>query len=393
MYRPYENIPSLLKQAGYVTGIIGKLHVEPQEAFEFDFMLGGFDYQSPGMYRNMMPFEVEALNEDFDTVYNRHDFTRYDLPVVADSAAAFIDRAGTAPFFLMVNYLDPHAPFYNQISGVPAHPLRTQQIEVPAFCHSGGDDLLAQATAYYNGISRLDAGFGLLMQMLEQKGLVKNTLIIFLGDHGAPLPRAKTTCYEAGIRIPLIVHFPHRAGHMVVSHLVSTTDILPTVLQAAGMSAIPEKVSGISWQALLSGKQRPRDYVGAEFIQHQKEDLFPQRAISAHLWKLIYSPFAGAYATALSSTTDLADDNEGLSRTRRKYVKYAASPEWALYDLAQDPYELINLSSFEQYAGQLQQMKQYLYEWQKQTEDPLLSNVYRQEIMSRIESLAEEYFP
>ncbi len=70
------------------------------------------------------------------------------------------------------------------------------------------EEILESTAGYYNCIKRLDDGFGLLDKLLEKHGLFENTLVIFLGDHGPPFTRAKTTCYEAGVKIPFILRWP-----------------------------------------------------------------------------------------------------------------------------------------------------------------------------------------
>ena len=90
---------------------------------------------------------------------------------------------------------------------------------------------------YYNCMRRLDDGIALLLRELKASGQAENTFIIYIGDHGAQFSRGKGTVYEAGLRVPMIVHWPNsdlRAGQ-VRRELTSTLDIMPTLCDIAGL--------------------------------------------------------------------------------------------------------------------------------------------------------------
>ena len=104
-------------------------------------------------------------------------------------------------------------------------------------------------------MSRLDTGIGLVLQQLEALRKTENTLVIFTTDHGAQFSRGKTSIYEGGLRIPLIVRCPGIGleGH-TRDELVSQIDILPTVTDILGI-ACPTGVAGASFAPLLKGKK------------------------------------------------------------------------------------------------------------------------------------------
>jgi N-sulfoglucosamine sulfohydrolase len=141
---------------------------------------------------------------------------------------------------------------------------------------------------YYNGVSRLDAGIGMLLNKVTQLGLANNTMVIFIGDHGPGFARAKLTCYEAGLRVPLMVRWPGRISpNRVNDSLVSSVDILPTVLQAAGVN-IPQNLAGRSLMQLFQGNKTGwRGLLFAEYTSHT-------RAISIH------AVLFGAHVTNIS---------------------------------------------------------------------------------------------
>lgn len=126
---------------------------------------------------------------------------------------------------------------------------------MPPFLWQGIDTpLVRERTAgYYNGVARLDAGIGMLLTKLTELGLADNTIVLFIGDHGPAFTRGKTTCYEAGLRIPFLVHWPGRISlNMVNTSLVSSVDIMPTVLEAAGIT-VPQNLAGRSLMQLFQG--------------------------------------------------------------------------------------------------------------------------------------------
>ena len=202
-----EDTPNLvrtLKEAGYVTGIIGKLHINPEEAFPFDFTA------QPGA-----------------------NFRRQDMGTYAESARAFME-ASDRPFFLSVNYPDAHRPFLRQVEGLPADPLDDRDVESLAYMGLDSPTLRRDTANYHNSMARLDTLIGHLLEALEHSGKADRTIVAYLGDHGADLLRGKRTCYEGGVRVPFIVRWPARQEPgQVREELVSTLDLAPTLIEAA----------------------------------------------------------------------------------------------------------------------------------------------------------------
>jgi arylsulfatase A len=124
-------------------------------------------------------------------------------------------------------------------------------------------------------VAYMDKLVGRLLTKLDQAGLRDNTLIIFLGDNGTGrgtrskmgeqlVIGGKGTTTSRGMRVPLIVDWPARVKKgTVVNHLVDTTDVLPTICEAAGI-VVPEsmKIDGRSFLPAMQGKKvSPRDYL------------------------------------------------------------------------------------------------------------------------------------
>ncbi len=354
MYRKYDNIPSLLKKEGYRTGIIGKLHVNPGSAFPFDFRWNDSKFCS---------------------------FSNRDMRKIAEVAKGFI-TASQQPFFLMVNYPDAHFPLLPQQNGIPATPLKGDDIHILPFIGIDTPRIRKAVANYYNCLSRLDTGIGMLLQELANAGRAENTLVIYLGDHGSQFPRGKMTCYESGLRIPLIVRWPGRArSGLVKSELVSTVDILPTILQAVG-AEVPAGLVGRSIRSLLKGKEVPwREYVFGQYHAQNERTYFPQRSVRDRRYKLIVNLLQDRQNSIAQHCVSPDENRWSIVRVseiaaaggkgHRAYETWLSAPPEELYDLEKDPYEFNNLADKPQYAAIQQRLQTQLKVWQKQTNDPL----------------------
>lgn len=341
-----ETLPRILWDAGYRTGIIGKLHVNPDGAFPFSY----------------------ARKEAPPTRHVRQ---------VAEQAAEFLAKDPDKPFFLYVNYFDPHVKFVDQVDGLPLRPIKPDQVRPWPWQQIDTSEQRQRIAGYYNGVARMDAGVKLLLDTLAAAGHRDDTLIIFLGDNGPPFARAKTTCYEAGVRVPIIVRWPGAKRGITRDELVSTVDIMPTVLDAAGISPRPE-LPGQSWQPLLQAKSVAwRQTLTTEHTSHKPTDYFPRRSIRDARYKLIVNLAADRGNPILSTDADTAyeisrDPSYAGSVTRRAFDTLAQPPPEELYDLQVDPNELVNLAGRPEYLKIQDRLRAQLLEWRTRTADPLL---------------------
>lgn len=348
-----QTIPALLKQAGYETAILGKLHVAPEASFPFDQRLRG------------------------DT---------RDVKSATAMAGKFL-REVKGPFFLMANFSDPHVlglsprppkeAFPTQYLGVPETPLKVGEVPPFPFQLIETQEQPERVTQYYNAVMRFDAAVGLLMAELEASGHAENTLILFVGDHGPPFFRGKTSCYEGGVRVPMMVVWPEvfKADERSAA-LVSTVDLLPTILDATALP-LPTGLQGKSLRHTLDEKQH-REYLATEFQFHGSMPFFPRRSIRDARYKLIHNLRAGE-----AKPTQAVDGDVSLSMAReapyagtrvgQAFERAANPPEFELYDLQSDPWEFDELSSKPEQAELLARMKSALLAWREETSDPLLS--------------------
>ncbi len=135
----------------------------------------------------------------------KSNFQREDQAAYARLAGEFFTESDE-PFFLSVNYPDAHRPFLPQLDELPLHPLSEADVIPLAYMGLDSPVLQKDTANYYNSSNRLDVLIGDLLGSLRQSGKYDNTLIVYIGDHGADLLRGKRTCYEGRLCIPMIVH-------------------------------------------------------------------------------------------------------------------------------------------------------------------------------------------
>ena len=354
-----SNVVTLLKSIGYHTGMIGKLHVNPESAFPLDF------------------HEIRGAN------FNR----KQTVVDYAESASRFFKEAGDKPFFLSVNFPDAHLPFLRRANGRPAKPLSADDVMPMSWAGVDSERIRQQVANYYNCLARLDDGVGLLLDRLEQAGHADRTIVFYFGDHGSQFPRGKGTVYEGALRVPLIVHWPEvaRAG-TVRNELVSTIDILPTVLQAVGKGPVVEKLPGWDLRPLLAGEKpsKWRQYIFGLTTGSFPRACYVQHSIRDDRFKLVSSPRPGT--DNLDSGTYLDPEHRHFVVTGATEEEQAVAPEhvqaaldlwrvpprYELYDLERDPDEWHNLADDPQYDGTKARLIAALKNWQQVTRDPFL---------------------
>lgn len=366
MFRRWDNIPSVLKAHGYRTGMVGKLHVNPASAF---------------------PLDYRAISGNG---FNDRPMEKY-----ADAAAEFI-AASDRPFFLAINFPDAHFPLLKQQHGLPEKPLTADDVTPLPFIGVDTPRLRKGTADYYNCLMRLDTGVGMVLEKLEKAGKADNTLVIYMGDHGAQFSRGKATCYEGGLRIPMILCWPGQVKSGTVrEELVSTIDLLPTIIQAAGL---PSRASlpGRSLLPLAADRDVPwRTYLFAERTAYCAASFFPQRTIRNRRYKLILNlmpdranPVAETYLTMQRGFfmygTNQAEINAAPEQVQRAYASWRNPPPVELYDLHDDPWEFRDLSKAPDLAHVKKRLLDELERFRMLHGDPLVDP-------EKLRALAEEH--
>jgi N-sulfoglucosamine sulfohydrolase len=371
-YKTVKSLPVLLTEAGYRTGRIGKLHVEPPEVFKWETVL-------PGPERNPV--------------------------VMANNSQAFIEAASDQPFFLYFCTADPHRsgghidvdpnlpadlqpnPFGNKATG--GYPGITEvkydpkDVLVPPFLPDT-PVCRHELAQYYQSVSRIDQGLGRLVEILKTAGKYDNTVLIFTSDHGIAFPGGKTTVYEGGMRVPMVVKDAReqesgarRQGGRISNAMVSHVDLTPTILDYAGALPKDHKLHGRSWKDAI-GEENPAgwDRVNASHTFHEITMYYPMRVVRTRDHKLIWNiaaPLPYPFASDLWAAPAWQDRYRQGPETlygKRTVKDYIHRPAFELYDLKANPDETNNLAADPSYAKLLAEMKAELKAFQERTEDP-----------------------
>lgn len=358
MFEGTRTLPAILQQNGYRTGMIGKLHVNPEKAFPFDFRkITGANFGS----RNVRSY--------------------------ADAATEFFSQDSDKPFFLSVNYPDAHFPLHRQQFGLPKVPIEADDVRPLPWVGVDSPRLRQFTADYYNCMRRLDDGIGMLLDRLTESGHAENTLIVYIGDHGAQFSRGKCSVYEAGLLIPMIVHWPgNQTARTVRNELVSTLDLVPTFLTAAGIE-VPNELPGHVLQPLLMGKPTPSDWrkhiVG--FTTGAAPGIFCfQQSIRDSRYKLILNPLAETadnknrsaeaylhqYNSHYAAGCTVEEISTAPQAIQDAYRRFLTPPSYELYDLQNDPHEFTNLANSSSHAVIKTRLISEFRAWQQATSDP-----------------------
>lgn len=348
-YLPFVRpLPRVLKDAGYRTGLIGKLHVNPASALPFDT-------SAPGIQRGV--FEMAGI------------------------ARKFIQESSGRPWYLHVGFADPHRwgrGFANQdYPGVKRLPFDPGKVPVPSFLPDNAA-VRAELAEYYEAANRLDQGIGFFLDVLRETGQLDNTLVLFFSDNGIPFPNAKTTVYDAGIHLPFLVRSPDQTRRGVVNHaMVSFVDIFPTVLEWAGAAPPEYPLHGRSFLPVLED-ENPAGWERAYFSHtfHEMTMYYPMRGVRTRRFKYIRNllpelefPFA---SDLWASATWQSVRDGGGQLGKRSIQAYLRRPGEELYDIQQDPDEVVNLASSPAHQKTLLELRADVHSWRRRTRDPWL---------------------
>ncbi len=372
----YPVMADLMKAAGYYTGIRHKVtHSTPWSPYPaWDVVL---DTQPDGA----------QLDQKKPASYH----------ISTQRGIAEAKKAGK-PFCLNLNISDPHKPFYGENGRMdenrPSRVFSPEEVPVPGFLF---DDpaVRRELALYYSSVRRADDSLGEILRALRESGEEERTAIIFLSDHGMPLPFAKTQLYFHSTRTPWMVRWPGvtRAGAVDDRHLISAVDLLPTLLDIVGLPH-PPGMDGRSFAPILrGGNQDGRDHIVAEYNENSGGHRHPMRAIITRDHGYLFNPWSNgtrAMATATKGTATyrrmvaLAADDPALN-ARLRLFEHRVPEE--LYDYARDPDALRNLIDDPVHRAKRDELTARLEEWMVRTKDPMLP-VFR----ARTDPAAREAF-
>jgi N-sulfoglucosamine sulfohydrolase len=389
----YPVLADLLKAAGYFTAIRGKVpHSTPYHPYPaWDLVL-----------------------DDLPDGGKAHPKNIASYGAATERAIAAARQAGR-PFWLLMNVSDPHKPFYAEgrrgetvpDPNVPSRVFTSDEVPVPGFLPD--DPIVRKELAhYYSSVRRADDCVGAVLDALAASGESERTVVMFLSDHGMPLPFAKTQLYHHSTRTPWIVRWPGvtRPGAVDDRHMISAVDFVPTVLDLVGLD-LPAGLDGRSFLPLLKGEsQSGRDMVFKEYNENAGGNRSPMRAVQTRTHLYLFNPWSNgrrAMATATRGTSTYRRMQQ-LARTdpqvaaRVELIEHRVPEE--LYDVSRDADALHNLIDDPAGRQELDRLRAALEAWMKRTGDPVLE-VFQQRDdpavrdvwMARVEQEASERGP
>lgn len=360
----HPHLVDVAQKAGYFTAIRGKVsHSTPYSPYHWDL--------------------------DLDTLPDGTKAHIKDAESYGTSTKMGIDAAKKAgkPFCLLINISDPHKPFYAEGKGgvtipdphVPSRVFTPEEMVIPGFLF---DDPVVrrELSHYYSSVRRADDCLARVLDVLDASGEKDHTAIVFLSDHGMPLPFAKTQVYHHSTNTPLMVRWPGvtKPGAVDEEHMVSAVDLLPTICDMVGFEK-PEGMDGRSFAPLLKGeKQDGRDFVIKEYNENAGGSRDPMRAIQTKDFLYIFNPWSNGervMATATSGTStykrmaELAGEDSVIG-ARHDLYQHRVVQE--LYQTSTDADCLHNVLDDATYADTLTDLRAKLEQWMKDTNDHCL---------------------
>lgn len=368
----HEDLPTLVELMnanGYITGITSKFHLSPP-------------WKYPYHYRYSTTFKPLSM-----------------YGAVVD----FLEKSRGQSFFLHINIDNTHRPFRPHInqSGLPE--VSPEEVQVPP---SWPDTRVTREdyAEYLSTVEHADAAVGEVMKALMESGEAHNTIIIYTSDQGYCYHRAKATTYDMGVHVPLSFTGPGITTGIQTSELASHIDLTPTVLDFAGIE-IPKTVQGASLRKMLERKtgRSGHRYIFSEHNAHGPgaEEYYPTRSVTDGRFRYIRNlrhhivpdypverfvtdeAFAnkpkGLAWLCLDATPGgnwgnraFADIIHNKEQFPVQYELLKATffrPKEELYDLKNDPFEMVNLIEFPEHKKNRVKLSKVLDDWMKNTGD------------------------
>ncbi len=345
--------PKLLRQRGYVTGLVGKWHLGEQPQFHPTKL--GFDHFTGALGGSFKP-----KNPELEVAGQLTPRRGFGADILTDDALAFIETNQTRPFALLVHYREPHAPF----SPVPEEDAAVYQSldpTIPEFPNLRTNQVKNWTREYYGAVRSVDRNLGRLLARLDETGLATNTIVMFTSDHGYMIGQhglmhkgnarwivggstgsTRPNMFEESIRVPLLIRWPGvvRPGREIAEP-ISNLDTWASVFGMLGLKQPTNwKQEGMDFSPLLRGRSyKPRDAIFGQYDLHT-DGLAYMRMVRTTDWKLVRHYLAN-----------------GLDE---------------LYDLKNDPGETKNLYDEPRAAAAQGDLQKRLTAWMRSIRDPLL---------------------
>ena len=368
----FTTFPEVLKNKGYKTGKTGK-GWSPGIAMK------------DGAKRDLIGMDYSAIKTNPPAAF----ISNIDY---AENFKFFLDEnKDEQPFFFWVGGLEPHRRYEYQ-AGIKVGKKQIEQIEKVPEYWPNSKNVKTDMLDYAFEIEYFDVHLIEIINELEKRGLLENTIIVVTSDNGMPFPRVKGQVYPDDNRLPLAIRWGAGIKNpgRVIDDYFSFSDFAPTFLDLAGISTEKHDMaefSGVSWKSVFNNQSniQKRDHmiVGKERhdVGRENDQGYPVRAILAgrYFYSLNFKPErwpAGNPETGYLNTDGSPTKTEILDLKRKgitdQFWNYAFGkrPEETLYDLENDPRCLVDLAQDKAYAVTKQSLRKSLMEDLTAQKDP-----------------------
>lgn len=295
------------------------------------------------------------------------------------------------PFCFWLGTKEPHRG-YEEGSGIKAG-KDPDKVQVPG-CFPDTPLVRSDILDYYIEVEYYDSMVERAVKLLEERGLLENTIVIVTSDHGMPFPRAKASLYDLSTRVPLAIHWQQGIKNpgRTVSSFVNLSDLAPTILDAAGV-AIPEMMDAKSMLDIFADREiYQREFAVIAFERHSGSRSggkgYPSRAIRTKDFLHIYnfepdrlpqgspnpehSNRGIPYSEIDSSPTKtlMMEIYKKNQQDPLMMATFAKNQAMELYDMRKDPHQLNNVADNPEYKAVLDKLHKQLVETLKEKKDP-----------------------
>lgn len=341
---PYKPITSYLRGAGYTCILGSDLVMKKGRKIDCNFK-----YEETGPYDGVSHFGL---------------FDKLDNYTAADQ-----------PFFNQIQCLVTHrGDWWNGVRKASKHPVPLDAVKLPPW-FADTPEIRYDWAAYLDTVEYMDNEVGLLMQQLKDKGLDKNTVVIFIADNGRCNLRGKGYLQDTGLHVPMIVWAPGRVkAGTVVDEIVSMTDISATILQLAG-AEMPAYLDGKPVFAVEKPQYR-ESIRSARDIWDEIDECC--RSITTKQYSYIKNLMPAVPWDAHQAYLDLNRPAVHVMRRLKAEGKLSPTesiffadrkPVEELYDLNADPDQLHNLATEPAYAVVLEKLRMQEAVWEASHRD------------------------
>lgn len=287
------------------------------------------------------------------------------------------NRAQGQPFFAIFNHTGTHeSKGFPKAKRMP-EVVKPGDVPLPPF-YPDTPNVRDAVARTYNNIAAMDKWVGQKMKELQDAGLLDHTVVIFFSDHGVGLPRGKRSCFDTGLRVPLIVRYPdgQRAGERE-KRVVGFIDFGASTLSLAGIEP-DDRLDGTPF--LGAHAYERQDYrTGHSFGHADRFDSEYERTRTVSDGRFRYTrnyitdkPYIirNAYREQLPMTAELyALEETGPQKPEQWQMATKVRPKEAFYDSQADPWEVKNLIDAPEHQQRIAELRKRLDHWIKDTDD------------------------